>query len=439
MLSPVELENKKMYAKGRKYHKLDVDEYLELVYANYKELFNENEELKKQIKTLTEGIQYYRSIESTMQKALLLAEKTSKETKDAAVLKAESIEKEARNKATKIVTEAEDEYDRIRNKCINLVQQFNQYKQQLQSAASEQLRLVTSSSFEVDTPDIEGHNVDAETAPPLRAEDMPGVDEIKSEPVSDTRPIPDISAAQSAPATPVTPPPSLNLQPATEPEIAKQATPAPVEEAVSEPVVASEIPAPAKQEEPEEDVMASFTHTVPEEEPAAANEPEPEPAIPAPEPQAQVEEQPASAPDQTSAQPAGFNDPAPQAPATPSFTEPSAPSVSDKTMVLPDVKSVDREAMHQKEKYSEEQKMQILNAETINLGEAVDAIKKAEKEALEVPDAPEEFETLDVDDAPQNSKSAQGLDTILKNMNIGKKDSDIDEDPFEFLGSVDDF
>ena len=47
MLSPVELENKKMYAKGRKYHKLDVDEYLELVYANYKELFNENEELKK--------------------------------------------------------------------------------------------------------------------------------------------------------------------------------------------------------------------------------------------------------------------------------------------------------------------------------------------------------------------------------------------------------
>ncbi|MBQ6538384.1 MAG: DivIVA domain-containing protein, partial [Eubacterium sp.] len=69
MLSPVELENKKMYAKGRKYHKLDVDEYLELVYANYKELFNENEELKKQIKTLTEGIQYYRSIESTMQKA----------------------------------------------------------------------------------------------------------------------------------------------------------------------------------------------------------------------------------------------------------------------------------------------------------------------------------------------------------------------------------
>ena len=401
MLSPVELENKKMYAKGRKYHKLDVDEYLELVYANYKELFNENEELKKQIKTLTEGIQYYRSIESTMQKALLLAEKTSKETKDAAVLKAESIEKEARNKATKIVTEAEDEYDRIRNKCINLVQQFNQYKQQLQSAASEQLRLVTSSSFEVDTPDIEGHDVDAETAPPLKAEDMPGVNEIKSEPASDTRPIPDISAAQSSPVNPVTPPPSLNLQPAAEPEITKQATPTPVEESVPEPVVSPEIPAPAKLEDPEEDVMASFTHTVPEEEPVAANEPEPEP--------------------------------------TPTFTEPSAPSVSDKTTVLPDVKAVDRETMHQKEKYSEEQKMQILSAETINLGEAVDAIKKAEKETLEVPDAPEEFETLDVDDAPQNSKSAQGLDTILKNMNIGKKDSDIDEDPFEFLGSVDDF
>ena len=45
----------------------------------YKELYDENLELKKNAKSLNDGVQYYRSIENTMQKALVLAEKTAKE------------------------------------------------------------------------------------------------------------------------------------------------------------------------------------------------------------------------------------------------------------------------------------------------------------------------------------------------------------------------
>lgn len=155
MLSPLDLQNRKVKTKKRKYDKAEMDEYLELVFENYKEAFNENQELKKDVKTLSDGIQYYRSIEATMQKALVLAEKTAKETKDAAVLKAEAIEKDANAKAEKIVTEAEQEYEKIKEKCLYLVQQFNQYKMQLKQVANAQLELITSESFDVYAPEIE--------------------------------------------------------------------------------------------------------------------------------------------------------------------------------------------------------------------------------------------------------------------------------------------
>lgn len=145
-----------MEPKKRKYYDKDeTDDYLELVMEQYKQLYDENLELQKNVKSLNDGVQYYRSIENTMQKALVLAEKTAKETKDAAQLKAEAIEKDANTKADKIVAEAEQEYDKLKEKCLSLVQQFNQYKMQLKQVASAQLELITSDSFDVYSPEIE--------------------------------------------------------------------------------------------------------------------------------------------------------------------------------------------------------------------------------------------------------------------------------------------
>ena len=164
MLSPLDLKNKMMEPKKRKYYDKDeTDDYLELVMEQYKQLYDENLELQKNVKSLNDGVQYYRSIENTMQKALVLAEKTAKETKDAAQLKAEAIEKDANTKADKIVAEAEQEYDKLKEKCLSLVQQFNQYKMQLKQVASAQLELITSDSFDVYSPEIEAIDRNGDT------------------------------------------------------------------------------------------------------------------------------------------------------------------------------------------------------------------------------------------------------------------------------------
>ena len=160
MLSLIELQRKKVEAKRKKYDKDEMDSYLELVYENYKELIEENKkleaeknELNQKNKKLSDGVQYYHSIETTLQKALILAEKTSKETKDAAILKAEAIEKDANKKADEIIRSAEGEYNKIKGKCVQLVQQFNEYKLQLIEAASTQLQLVEGDEFDISNPD----------------------------------------------------------------------------------------------------------------------------------------------------------------------------------------------------------------------------------------------------------------------------------------------
>ena len=45
--------------------------------------------------------------------------------------------------------------DKLKEKCLSLVQQFNQYKMQLKQVASAQLELITSDSFDVYSPEIE--------------------------------------------------------------------------------------------------------------------------------------------------------------------------------------------------------------------------------------------------------------------------------------------
>lgn len=160
MLSLIELQGKKVEAKRKKYEKDEMDAYLELVFENYKQLVNQNKqleaeknELSQKIKKLSDGVQYYRSIETTLQKALILAEKTSKETKDAALLKAEAIEKDANKKADEIIRSAEGEYNKIKDKCVQLVQQFNQFKHQLIDAASAQLEMVERDEFAISNAD----------------------------------------------------------------------------------------------------------------------------------------------------------------------------------------------------------------------------------------------------------------------------------------------
>ncbi|MBO5238469.1 MAG: DivIVA domain-containing protein [Lachnospiraceae bacterium] len=153
MITPVEIQSK-AFKSGIGYDKKDVDGFINEILENYEELYRSNVEMKDKINMLNEGLQHYKNIEASLQKALVLAEKTSEETIRTAELKAQTIEMEAVNKAKEHTADAKLELERVHNQTVALVQQYTKYKAQFTQFLNAQLDLISSDSFRMDANDF---------------------------------------------------------------------------------------------------------------------------------------------------------------------------------------------------------------------------------------------------------------------------------------------
>lgn len=149
MITPIEIQSKTFKSGGLGYDKKDVDAFFREVLLSYEQIYRENMEMKDKISVLTEGIQYYKTIEKTLQKALVLAEKTAEDTKAQALVTAKNIENEARTRAQIIVADAKNELEHIHAQTIGLLQQYEKYKLQFKNLAAAQIELLESDSFDI--------------------------------------------------------------------------------------------------------------------------------------------------------------------------------------------------------------------------------------------------------------------------------------------------
>ena len=149
MITPIEIQNKVFKSGGLGYDKKDVDSFMEELLENYENLYRERMEMTDRMNTLKEGLQYYKTIEKTLQKALVLAERTADETKSNAMKNAALIEQEAVSKANVILEDAKRELEMIRKQTIELVRQYDMYKAKFKSLVNSQTELLDSQSFSV--------------------------------------------------------------------------------------------------------------------------------------------------------------------------------------------------------------------------------------------------------------------------------------------------
>lgn len=154
MITPIELQSK-TFKTGIGYDKKDVDGFLSELLRGYEVTYKENMELTDKINTLNEGINYYKSIEKTLQKALILAEQTAEETKNAARQKAKAIEEEASANAKLIMADAVNELAHIKQQTIQLIRQYESYKAQFKHLAAAQCELLDSDSFNIHIADLD--------------------------------------------------------------------------------------------------------------------------------------------------------------------------------------------------------------------------------------------------------------------------------------------
>ena len=186
MLTPVEIQNRAFKSGGLGYDKKDVDSFMKEIVDSYEILYREKMELSDKVNVLNEALQNYKTIEKTMQKALMLAQKTAEETQENALRNARAIEKEAMTKSEILVSDAKRELERIHQKIVLLCQQYETYKLQFKNLAASQMELLESESFQIhvmDLPTMELDSLKVSTAavtkeeePAFSEEDLPKID-----------------------------------------------------------------------------------------------------------------------------------------------------------------------------------------------------------------------------------------------------------------------
>lgn len=149
MLTPVEMQGRELKT-GRGYQKREADEFLHEIFRDYESLYRENMELKDKINVLSDGLKYYKDLEKTLQKTLVVAEKAAEETTNASKKNAEGIEQKARLMADAMVNEAKKEADRIYSSVKALSQQYEAYRIQCRQLATAHLEMLDSSAYKVD-------------------------------------------------------------------------------------------------------------------------------------------------------------------------------------------------------------------------------------------------------------------------------------------------
>jgi len=185
MLTPVEIQNRAFKSGGLGYDKKDVDSFMKEVSDSYEMLYREKMELADKVNVLNDALQNYKTIEKTMQKALMLAQKTAEETQETALRNAHAIEKEALTKSEIIVSDAKRELEHIHQKTVQLCQQYEKYKLQFKNLAAAQIELLETESFQIhmmDLPTVELDSIRQNAVVPsddtesVEEEELPKID-----------------------------------------------------------------------------------------------------------------------------------------------------------------------------------------------------------------------------------------------------------------------
>ena len=228
MMTTADLKNRNLKT-GIGYEKKDVDIFLEEIIASYEELYRSNIELNDRVNSLNEGLQHYKTIEASLQKTLVLAERTAEETINEAKEKAKQIEDEAKGSTGKIALEAKKELDVIVAKTTEVVQNYNDLKAKIKADLSNQMISLDNcqisfdpSKYNISTsftatetpltstpvqPEVKTETVTSSIQPEVKVEAVtptPVQPEVKVEPVTPTPVQPEVKVEPVTP-TPVQP------------------------------------------------------------------------------------------------------------------------------------------------------------------------------------------------------------------------------------------
>ncbi|MBQ7793777.1 MAG: DivIVA domain-containing protein [Clostridia bacterium] len=142
MLTPIDIQNQDFAVKLRGYDADEVDDFLDLIGADYEKLYKENIELRDRVASLKGEVEHYKGMEQTLQQSIMLAQKAAEDIEKNAAQKADVIVNEAHNKSADAVRITEEELSKKRNELSKLKLEVESFKTRIKGNCSGLLEML---------------------------------------------------------------------------------------------------------------------------------------------------------------------------------------------------------------------------------------------------------------------------------------------------------
>ena len=143
MLTHLDIENKRFSKQMMNgYNVEEVDDFLDEVGADYSKKCKELQEKEEQLEELRKEIEKYKSLESTLQNTLVMAQSTAEEVKNVAKKQADQLLSEAKSTAERETIDLEQKVAFKKRELESLQKQFDIYKAKMESLLISQLELI---------------------------------------------------------------------------------------------------------------------------------------------------------------------------------------------------------------------------------------------------------------------------------------------------------
>lgn len=154
MITPVDFRQKS-FRTGIGYDKKDVDSFMVELLRNYEELYRSNAQQIAEIKDLSDNLIRYQAMEESLNRELMVAEKTSDELIQEATDKAKKIEAEAKTKAKQLLKNAKEDLAFTHQQTIEMAQMYASMKTQLNLLFKNFVDVTNSEDMSMDIDELE--------------------------------------------------------------------------------------------------------------------------------------------------------------------------------------------------------------------------------------------------------------------------------------------
>ena len=147
-LSPLDIHNKEFTRGFRGYAEDEVNEFLDQIIKDYEIILREKKELEDRIKTMTEQMQHYNTLEETLQKSIVIAQEAAEEVRRNSQKEAKLIVKEAEKNADRIINEALAKARKVAIEIDELKKQSKVFRNRFKMLVEAQLDLLNTDDWE---------------------------------------------------------------------------------------------------------------------------------------------------------------------------------------------------------------------------------------------------------------------------------------------------